>query len=282
MARAQLRHVVTVEGSDSELIAVQNARVTVTRVTDGLAPVMWNAATGGSALTNPLLTNVQGEVEAWIDDTEVANVLMSIDANGGTAYRAGQPGRPLSFPTYTERQQISVFVGATTSGSPVSGTFTAGDVVLGRADATFWLCTVGGTPGTWVRLGGDRIIAHVESDATQSGITTAVDITALTLSNFVVSSTALVILDCPYTFGSVDGQNYQVSITDGSNVQKNAAPATASGVNHLAALQCAERITSAGTYTRKGRAARIGGTGSCGVGAGAGLLYWQRLYVLGI
>jgi hypothetical protein len=45
------------------------------------------------------------------------------------------------------------FVGATTSGAPGSGTFVAGDFVVDQT-GIMWVCTVGGTPGTWNSIGG--------------------------------------------------------------------------------------------------------------------------------
>lgn len=42
--------------------------------------------------------------------------------------------------------------GGTTGGAPVSGTFAAGDYVIDRAGAV-WICTVAGSPGTWVQSG---------------------------------------------------------------------------------------------------------------------------------
>lgn len=45
------------------------------------------------------------------------------------------------------------FVGETASGAPASGTFVVGDFVVTRA-AELWVCTVAGSPGTWVALGG--------------------------------------------------------------------------------------------------------------------------------
>src|SRR5882672_5519308 len=42
----------------------------------------------------------------------------------------------------------SRYVGATTSGAPVAGTFAQGDTVVDRSGGV-WICTVAGTPGTW-------------------------------------------------------------------------------------------------------------------------------------
>jgi hypothetical protein len=43
---------------------------------------------------------------------------------------------------------------ATSSGAPTSGTFLTNDVVLDLTNHEWWLCTAGGSPGTWVAMGG--------------------------------------------------------------------------------------------------------------------------------
>ncbi|HEV2375856.1 MAG TPA: hypothetical protein VGS19_27275 [Streptosporangiaceae bacterium] len=45
----------------------------------------------------------------------------------------------------------SRYVGATASGAPASGTFAVGDHVIDQT-GYLWVCTVAGTPGTWVRV----------------------------------------------------------------------------------------------------------------------------------
>ena len=45
----------------------------------------------------------------------------------------------------------SRYVGGTASGAPTSGTFAAGDFVIDQTGAV-WVCTAGGTPGTWNAL----------------------------------------------------------------------------------------------------------------------------------
>jgi hypothetical protein len=42
------------------------------------------------------------------------------------------------------------FVGGTASGAPSSGTFAVGDYVVDQAGGAMWVCTVAGSPGTWV------------------------------------------------------------------------------------------------------------------------------------
>ena len=44
------------------------------------------------------------------------------------------------------------FVGATASGAPGSGTFSTGDFVIDQT-AKIWICTTGGSPGTWAQVG---------------------------------------------------------------------------------------------------------------------------------
>jgi hypothetical protein len=52
----------------------------------------------------------------------------------------------------TGATSASRYVGATTSGAPVSGTFATGDFVIAR-DGHLFVCTSGGTPGTWADVG---------------------------------------------------------------------------------------------------------------------------------
>lgn len=53
----------------------------------------------------------------------------------------------------------SRYVGATTSGAPVSGTFLTGDWVIDRSGA-IWICTAGGTQGTWAEISGGSGFAN--------------------------------------------------------------------------------------------------------------------------
>lgn len=48
----------------------------------------------------------------------------------------------------------SRYVGGTTGGSPVTGTFAVGDFVIDHA-GKFWVCTGAGTPGTWTQSSGN-------------------------------------------------------------------------------------------------------------------------------
>lgn len=59
----------------------------------------------------------------------------------------------------TGATQAARFVGATTSGAPASGTFAAGDVVVAQNGHVF-VCTVAGSPGTWVDVGGGASVSY--------------------------------------------------------------------------------------------------------------------------
>lgn len=60
----------------------------------------------------------------------------------------------------TGATQTSRYVGATTSGAPASGTFATGDFVIAR-DGHLFVCTSGGTPGTWVDAGSSGAVSSV-------------------------------------------------------------------------------------------------------------------------
>jgi hypothetical protein len=56
----------------------------------------------------------------------------------------------------TGAAQAARFVGGTTSGAPVSGTFAVGDFVIDHG-GVIWACTVAGTQGTWVNVAGTPV-----------------------------------------------------------------------------------------------------------------------------
>jgi hypothetical protein len=59
---------------------------------------------------------------------------------------------------------VSRYVGATASGAPVSGTFAVGDFVIDRSGSA-WVCTVAGSPGTWVQMAGGSVPLAVSAAA---------------------------------------------------------------------------------------------------------------------
>lgn len=59
------------------------------------------------------------------------------------------------------------YVGGTTSGPPVTGTFQQGDLVIAQ-DGFIWICAVAGSPGIWYRNG----YGNYHGRATQTGAQT--------------------------------------------------------------------------------------------------------------
>jgi len=56
------------------------------------------------------------------------------------------------------------FVGGTTTGAPVAGTFAVGDYVVAQ-DGKIHICTVAGSPGTWTAVSGGADLVQVASGA---------------------------------------------------------------------------------------------------------------------
>ena len=68
----------------------------------------------------------------------------------------------------------SRYAGATASGSPASGTFAVGDYVIDQTGA-IWICTVAGTPGTWVAPAGPAIFSSMTAVTLTDAATIAVN-----------------------------------------------------------------------------------------------------------
>jgi hypothetical protein len=87
-----------------------------------------------------------------------------------TAFIDGSTGQMA--PTYlapaglTGATAASRYVGATSSGAPVSGAFAAGDFIIDRTGLK-WVCTAAGTPGTWAS---DLLLTVTASDIQPAGI----------------------------------------------------------------------------------------------------------------
>lgn len=62
----------------------------------------------------------------------------------------------------------SRYVGGTASGAPASGTFAVGDFAVDQS-GTIWICTVAGSPGTWVGLDSLALTQTVTGQKTFTG-----------------------------------------------------------------------------------------------------------------
>jgi hypothetical protein len=117
-------------------------------------------AISGLTLTSPTATNqivsttasgsipfiVRGAVSQTADLLEwqsSASAILAKINSGGNFFAPSYNATGLTGATTATR-----YVGGTTNGAPVSGTFQVGDFIIDQT-ATIWVCTVGGTPGTW-------------------------------------------------------------------------------------------------------------------------------------
>lgn len=86
---------------------IQNAQVFVYQpgTTTAFTGTAYDAASGGSPVTNPFVTNSQGEVEAWFDTAQVVDVLVTDNSN--TAYRAVDgAAATVDFSSFTEKDDV--------------------------------------------------------------------------------------------------------------------------------------------------------------------------------
>lgn len=148
-------------------------------VTGGQGTTTWTVqrgAEGSAAATHLILAPV---TLIW-----TAATLLSWGGGDGAG---GAPGYwPTLAPSgLTGATAKSRYVGATNSGSPVSGTFAVGDFIVDRS-GLMWVCTAAGTPGTWVGLPAGRVSSAVMTTAQNVAGAGATLITAL-----VVNFTAL-------------------------------------------------------------------------------------------
>jgi hypothetical protein len=100
--------------------------------TSGGSPGTWNQGGGGDFL--PLAGGVmQGTIDMNTNNPITNVSYLSVSGVSGAS-------------------ETSRYVGATNSGAPVSGTFQTGDYVIAR-DGGLFICTTGGSPGTWTTSG---------------------------------------------------------------------------------------------------------------------------------
>ena len=121
--------------------------------------------TTGTVLTMPVFASVPGF-------SATAGTLIAVTVTSGVTvlYRSDGSGW-LPIPdlatanTFTAQQTVldvavsgltgattaSRYVGGTNGSAPTTGTFAVGDYVVDATSQSLWICTVAGTPGTWVK-----------------------------------------------------------------------------------------------------------------------------------
>lgn len=160
-----------------------SSTLTVDPIASGLAvdtgtgvPSLVGSGSGGSVAASSVTVTPTGTIAATDAQAALAEVAseaaqksanLSDLANAGTARTnlglgtaatqastafdaAGAAAAVLGMPLgLTGATQATRYVGATASGAPASGTFAIGDFIIDRTGAVY-ICTVAGSPGTWV------------------------------------------------------------------------------------------------------------------------------------
>jgi len=104
---------------------------------------------GGNKWTN-LAAGVAASDAATVSQLGSAGPVSSVFGRTGAVVAVAGDYYGAVPAALTGATQASRFAGATVSGAPVAGTFAVGDHVLSLADGKWYVCTVAGTPGTWV------------------------------------------------------------------------------------------------------------------------------------
>lgn len=123
--------------------------------------------------TNPAATaTAKGDLLAASAPSVLARLGVGTDGQSLTALSSATLGvqwqSVLGMPLALSGAGSSTrYVGGTASGPPSSGTFAAGDYVVTGAGRV-WVCTTGGTPGTWAQAGANNVSFRREQTAGQS------------------------------------------------------------------------------------------------------------------
>ena len=119
--------------SSPTVVSVADVTVGTLAVTNGGTGTTTSTGSGSVVLSaSPTLTGtVSGASATWTGENKAAD-FKATGLTGATA--------------------ASRYVGATASGAPTTGTFAVGDFIVDQSGAMY-VCTVAGTPGTWVRSG---------------------------------------------------------------------------------------------------------------------------------
>jgi hypothetical protein len=186
-------------------------------------------ATGSTAATWQLLgTSSTADIDTTAGDFAASPGTAAAGSVGMVADAGHVHPQPAMFaPTgLTGSTQASRYVGATTSGAPASGAHVVGDYAIDRTGPAIWICTVAGTPGTWVGLkvldtsSGD--IAALATSAAAGSVGLAAD------AGHVHPTTGLATLAGNNIFAGTAEFDSTIKIPEGSN--KRMGTATLNGI----------------------------------------------------
>lgn len=191
---------------------------------------------------------------------------LSTDINGGTLYQSnGTTWVPITTGVsavkvagLTGAVAAARFAGGTTSGAPGSGTFAVGDFVVDHAGA-IWVCTVAGSPGTWVSASGSGVTSIT---GTSNEIIASASTGSVTLS----TPQAIATSSSP-TFATVTAGGITGAVAASRYAGATASGAPASGtfllgdfvIDQTGKVWVCTTAGSPGTWTQ------VGGSGSGGL-----------------
>lgn len=109
--------------------------------------------TGGETISAGGLTVTAGGISVSAGTTAVQALTATTVTGTGEVKGTDMNATGLTGATAGTR-----FVGATSAGGPpASGTFITGDMIVDQKYGITWVCTTGGTPGTWANVGGGNV-----------------------------------------------------------------------------------------------------------------------------
>jgi len=152
--------------SSPTVVSVADVTVGTLAVTNGGTGTTTSTGSGSLVLSaSPTLTGtVSGASATWTGEDKAAD-FKATGLTGATA--------------------ASRYVGATASGAPTTGTFAVGDFIIDQTGKVY-VCTVAGTPGTWVQVGATTTSVTMGGDVTGNSATS----TVAKLQGVTVSTTA--------------------------------------------------------------------------------------------
>lgn len=130
---------------------------------------------GSSAWINTNPASLLGTANTWTSTNAfngaiTGNNTINLTGTGASSVGGTFTGTAIVASGLTGATSASRYVGGTTSGAPASGTFSVGDYVVAQNGA-IWVCTTGGTPGTWTQIGATPTLYYQTVKVNNVGVT---------------------------------------------------------------------------------------------------------------
>lgn len=132
-----------VDEDDNDLLVDTDSRLLINTEQNG--GLLFGTAGGGAGGGGSAIFGLSPGQTVTVQDDTAAPIFVVGQPSAVTAFAALKVEGP------TGATAAVRIAGATTAGAPISGTFQTGDVVFDHTGA-IWICTAGGTPGTWTEV----------------------------------------------------------------------------------------------------------------------------------